>query len=95
MKGRSVKVYAGNVADAYNRLDKILKRNRVKRTLKLTERHEKKGVKRRRLKSERWRRRFANEVGWLRQISRRFLITISQQVRNKVQLVAKIRRRGA
>ena len=75
--GRSVKVNGGNVAEAYVRLDNLLKRNFVKRTVRLTERHEKKGVKRRRLRSERWRKQFANEV------------------RNKVQLVAKIRKRGA
>jgi small subunit ribosomal protein MRP21 len=51
------------VAEAYVRLDNLLKRNFVKRTVRLTERHEKKGVKRRRLRSERWRKQFANEVG--------------------------------
>ncbi|KNZ74248.1 hypothetical protein J132_07562 [Termitomyces sp. J132] len=75
--GRSVLVKGGNVADAYGRLQSILQRNRVQAQLRLTERHEKKGVKRRRLSSERWRKQFAHEV------------------RKKVQLVAKIRNRGA
>lgn len=57
-----MKVINGNVADAYRRLDSILARNRVKYELRLAERHEKKGAKRRRLKSERWRIRFADEV---------------------------------
>ena len=90
-----MKVFGGNVADAYNRLEKILRRNRIKRAIKLTERHEKRGVKRRRLESERWRRRFANEVELLCHTSCPFLMTVSQQVRNKVQLVAQIRKRGA
>ncbi|KAG6897800.1 hypothetical protein C0992_010876 [Termitomyces sp. T32_za158] len=75
--GRSVFVKNGNVGDAYSRLQTILYRNRVQIQLRQTERHEKKGVKRRRLCSERWRKRFAHEV------------------RKKVQLVAKIRNRGA
>lgn len=57
-----MKVIDGNLADAFKRLDGILARNRVRRQLKLAERHEKKGVKRRRLESERWRRLFAHEV---------------------------------
>lgn len=51
-----------SVATALRKLDTILARNRVKYELRLTERHEKKGVKRRRLQSERWRKHFANEV---------------------------------
>jgi len=47
---------------ALKKLDGILGRNRVRQELRLTERHEKKGVKRRRLLSERWRKQFANEV---------------------------------
>jgi small subunit ribosomal protein MRP21 len=50
------------VADAYQRLHNILQRNKVKRQLKLAERHEKKGEKRRRLSSERWRKQFAHEA---------------------------------
>ncbi|KAJ3867210.1 hypothetical protein EV359DRAFT_78776 [Lentinula novae-zelandiae] len=67
----------GDLADAFRRLDMILARNKVRKQLKLAERHEKKGPKRRRLESERWRRLFAHEV------------------RKNVQLVTKIRRRGA
>ncbi|KAK7467103.1 hypothetical protein VKT23_004163 [Stygiomarasmius scandens] len=75
--GRTVSVTDGNVSLALKRLDSILNRNRVRKQLRLTERHEKKGVKRRRLESERWRRLFAHEV------------------RKNVQLVTKIRNRGA
>ncbi|KAJ4469456.1 hypothetical protein C8J55DRAFT_564529 [Lentinula edodes] len=75
--GRSANVKDGDLADALRRLDMILARNKVRKQLKLAERHEKKGPKRRRLESERWRRLFAHEV------------------RKNVQLVTKIRRRGA
>lgn len=75
--GRSIEVKNGNVAEALNQLQYTLQRNRVITELRLTARHEKKGYKRRRLSSERWRRRFAHEV------------------RKKVQLVNKIRARGA
>ncbi|KAN0123877.1 hypothetical protein V8E52_002367 [Russula decolorans] len=60
--GRSIEVKNGNVADALNQLQYTLQRNRVVAELRLTARHEKKGYKRRRLSSERWRRRFAHEV---------------------------------
>ncbi|KAJ3786624.1 hypothetical protein GGU10DRAFT_310658 [Lentinula aff. detonsa] len=75
--GRSARVVDGDLADAFKRVDMILARNKVRKQLKLAERHEKKGPKRRRLESERWRRLFAHEV------------------RKNVQLVTKIRRRGA
>jgi len=75
--GRSFEVKNGNVAEALNKLQYTLWRNRVSSELRLTARHEKKGYKRRRLSSERWRKRFAHEV------------------RKKVQLVNKIRARGA
>ncbi|KAF8636471.1 hypothetical protein AX17_003287 [Amanita inopinata Kibby_2008] len=75
--GRSVRVFNGNLTDAFRKLDGILARNKVRAQLRLGERHEQKGAKRRRLSSERWRKRFAHEV------------------RQKVQLVQKIRRRGA
>jgi hypothetical protein len=52
----------GNVSDALNKLQYTLQRNRVASGLRLTARHEKKGYKRRRLSSERWRRRFSHEV---------------------------------
>ncbi|KAG5643481.1 hypothetical protein DXG03_000869 [Asterophora parasitica] len=92
--GRSVKVLGGNVADAYARLNSILQRNKVRAQLRRAERHEKKGEKRRRLESERWRRQFAHEV-------RSFALGVCvyrafrKQVRKKVQLVTKIRNRGA
>lgn len=57
-----MKVINGNVAEAYRKLEIILNKNKVKYELKRAERHEKKGVKRRRLSSERWRKQFANEV---------------------------------
>ncbi|KAJ4487983.1 hypothetical protein J3R30DRAFT_874905 [Lentinula aciculospora] len=60
--GRSVKIVDGDLADAFRKLDMILARNKVRKQLKLAERHEKKGPKRRRLESERWRRLFAHEV---------------------------------
>jgi ribosomal protein S21 len=60
--GRSFEVKHGNVADALNKLQYTLQRNRVFSELKLAARHEKKGYKLRRLSSERWRRRFAHEV---------------------------------
>lgn len=60
--GRSVEVRNGNVAEALNQLQYTLQRNRVVTELRLTARHEKKGYKRRRLSSERWRKRFAHEV---------------------------------
>ncbi|KAK2466939.1 hypothetical protein APHAL10511_001197 [Amanita phalloides] len=75
--GRSVHVANGNLADAFKKLDYILARNKVRVEARKNERHEQKGAKRRRLSSERWRKRFAHEV------------------RLKVQLVQKIRRRGA
>jgi ribosomal protein S21 len=60
--GRSIEVKNGNVAEALNTLQYTLQRNKVVTELRLTARHEKKGYKRRRLSSERWRRRFAHEV---------------------------------
>ncbi|KAJ6630777.1 hypothetical protein B0H10DRAFT_1938928 [Mycena sp. CBHHK59/15] len=74
---RSVKFKAGDFAEGSRDLDRILARNRVRYTLRATERHEKKGVKRRRISSEQWRKHFAH------------------QVRKNVQLVNKIRRKGA
>ncbi|KAH6918605.1 hypothetical protein BKA70DRAFT_1554640 [Coprinopsis sp. MPI-PUGE-AT-0042] len=75
--GRSVPVRRGNVAQSIRLLDTILQKNRVRQMLRQQQRHEKRGEKLRRLRSERWRKRFANEV------------------REKVQLVTKIRNRGA
>lgn len=63
--GRSVTVAKGRVADAIRQLDSILNKNKVRQTLRLAQRHEKRGEKRRRLESERWRKQFANEVRFL------------------------------
>lgn len=52
----------GAVAEAYNRLMRRLRGNNMWREIRSQSRHEKKGVKRRRLRSVRWRRRFAAEV---------------------------------
>jgi len=60
--GRSVPVKHGDISRAMNSLSTRLRANRVQKTWKYQMRHEKKGVKRRRLKSERWRRRFADEI---------------------------------
>ncbi|KAI0928798.1 hypothetical protein AcW2_004687 [Taiwanofungus camphoratus] len=60
--GRSIDVYNKDVAAAFAKLRRIIIQNGVVKELRLAERHEKKGDKRRRLKSERWRRRFAYEV---------------------------------
>jgi small subunit ribosomal protein MRP21 len=60
--GRTVNVQNGDVGQAYNRLRSILARNSILREANMAERHEKRGVKRRRLASQRWRRVFANEV---------------------------------
>lgn len=62
--GRSVFVGANgnNLSAAFKRLDTILSRNKVRAQAIQSERHEQKGAKRRRLSSERWRRRFAHEV---------------------------------
>lgn len=79
--GRSIPVRKDlsdtSVARAHALLEGRIRRNKVRRDYMANMRHEKKGVKRRRLESERWRRRFADHV------------------RQKVQLVQEIRRRGA
>ncbi|KAG0707790.1 hypothetical protein DFH29DRAFT_598061 [Suillus ampliporus] len=59
--GRRVFV-TGDLGEAFRRLQTRLRRNRVMQEVSRQRRHEKKGVKRRRLSSERWRRMFANEV---------------------------------
>ncbi|KAG2157078.1 hypothetical protein DEU56DRAFT_905750 [Suillus clintonianus] len=60
--GRRVLVNGGDLGEAFRRLQTRLRRNRVIQEVSRQRRHEKKGVKRRRLSSERWRRMFANEV---------------------------------
>ncbi len=59
--GRSVR-NTGNLAATFRSLQDILTRNKVFQTQRMGQRHEKKGEKRNRLKSERWRKQFANEV---------------------------------
>ena len=64
--GRSIAVkkdLAGtSVANAYIALATRIWKNKVRQDYTANMRHEKKGVKRRRLESERWRRRFADHV---------------------------------
>ncbi|OCH95514.1 hypothetical protein OBBRIDRAFT_535832 [Obba rivulosa] len=61
--GRSVRVtFRDGAASALHRLQILLRRNQVIAEYRSQERHEKKGEKRRRLESVRWRRRFAHEV---------------------------------
>ncbi|KAI1795970.1 hypothetical protein LXA43DRAFT_1090593 [Ganoderma leucocontextum] len=60
--GRSVHVFKGDVGTALRHLKTILTANNVRSQNVRDERHEKKGEKRNRLKSLRWRRRFAHEV---------------------------------
>jgi len=64
--GRTVDVKQGSgpegLNQAWNKLNNILRENNVRQELRLTIRHEQKGEKRRRLRRERWRRKFADEV---------------------------------
>ncbi|KIM87048.1 hypothetical protein PILCRDRAFT_4277 [Piloderma croceum F 1598] len=60
--GRSVIVHPDKITLALKALSNRLRGNKVLQTWKYQMRHEKKGVKRRRLVSQRWRRRFAHEV---------------------------------
>ncbi|KAI0336429.1 hypothetical protein GY45DRAFT_1238766 [Cubamyces sp. BRFM 1775] len=60
--GRSVPVTNNQVSIALTKLKGILTINAVRQTSVQDERHEKKGEKRNRLRSLRWRRRFAHEV---------------------------------
>ncbi|KAJ8487135.1 hypothetical protein ONZ51_g4357 [Trametes cubensis] len=60
--GRSVPIVYKDVSMALTKLRGILTVNAVRQTSVRDERHEKKGEKRNRLRSLRWRRRFAHEV---------------------------------
>jgi len=60
--GRSVPVKNGHIYRSLKSLANRLQTNKVYQTWKYQMRHEKKGVKRRRLRSQRWRRRFADEI---------------------------------
>ncbi|KAF7304862.1 Glycerol-3-phosphate o-acyltransferase [Mycena kentingensis (nom. inval.)] len=60
--GRRVWVMDGDFNYALGRLNRILSTNRVRPTLFASQRHEKKGERLRRIKSEQWRKHFAAEV---------------------------------
>ncbi|KAG1772654.1 hypothetical protein EDD22DRAFT_859552 [Suillus occidentalis] len=60
--GRRIYVADNQLGESFRRLQTRLRRNRLIQEVSRQRRHEKKGVKRRRLSSERWRRMFANEV---------------------------------
>ncbi|KAG9017201.1 hypothetical protein FRB90_001370 [Tulasnella sp. 427] len=60
--GRSVAVKLENFAGAYRDLNTILRDNSVRMTIRRQERHEKKGVKRRRIASQTHRRKFGQLV---------------------------------
>ncbi len=53
---------SADLGRTFDRLNGLMRQNNVSREVFRQERHEKKGYKRRRLRSERWRRRFAHEV---------------------------------
>lgn len=95
LAGRSVPVFKGDVATALRQLKAILASNNVRSQNVRDERHEKKGEKRNRLKSLRWRRRFAHEVRLSPMTPRTFNVFTPWQVRKRVQLVNEIRARGA
>ncbi|KAI9226513.1 MAG: hypothetical protein DHS80DRAFT_18641 [Piptocephalis tieghemiana] len=61
--GRSVNVPNGNVDAAYGRLGRIVRDNNIRLELRRRQRYEKPNYRRRRLKSERFRRLFARVVG--------------------------------
>lgn len=72
--GRSVSVansYNGTSATLYRQLSQLLARNHVRRELKLVERYEKPNQMRRRKRSERHRRRFADMIRKKVQLVRR------------------------
>ncbi|KAF8559555.1 hypothetical protein OG21DRAFT_1502796 [Imleria badia] len=60
--GRRLAVRNGDLQNAFQQLNLRLRQNRVAKEIALTVRHEKKGDKRARLRSERWRKRFADAV---------------------------------
>ncbi|KAL1743954.1 hypothetical protein HDZ31DRAFT_83061 [Schizophyllum fasciatum] len=61
-KGRTVRVPNNDLADAFRQLRHTLARNRVPQTFHYQKRHERKGDRRRRLRSLNWRKAFKNEV---------------------------------
>lgn len=52
----------GRVNEALRKLGDVVKFNHIRQEVRAQERHAKRGVKRRKLKSMRWRRLFASEV---------------------------------
>ncbi|KAJ7046757.1 hypothetical protein C8F04DRAFT_1061638 [Mycena alexandri] len=60
--GRSVRVNSGKFAEAVREFERVLRTNTVRHTWVSTARHEKKGPKRRRIRSEQWRKHFAHQV---------------------------------
>lgn len=58
--GRRLAVRNGDLQNAFHQLNLRLRQNHVAKENALTVRHEKKGDKRARLRSERWRKRFAD-----------------------------------
>ncbi|KAN0077309.1 hypothetical protein V8E55_011164 [Tylopilus felleus] len=60
--GRRLVVQDGDLRRAFQQLNLRLRMNNVAKEIALTVRHEKKGDKRARLRSERWRKRFADAV---------------------------------
>lgn len=60
--GRRLHVRNGDLQGAFQSLNLRLRQNHVAKEIALTVRHEKKGDKRARLRSERWRKRFADAV---------------------------------
>ncbi|KAL4067604.1 hypothetical protein V8B97DRAFT_1949945 [Scleroderma yunnanense] len=59
--GRRILV-TSDLRSTFVKLSRRLHRNSVYKEWKLSSRHEKRGIKRSRLRSERWRKRFADEV---------------------------------
>ena len=62
LSGRTVRVQNRDLSEAFRQLRVILSRNRVPQTFHYQKRHERKGDRRRRLRSENWRKAFKNEV---------------------------------
>lgn len=58
--GRRLAVRHGDLQNAFQQLNQRLRQNHVAKEIALTVRHEKKGDKRARLRSQRWRKRFAD-----------------------------------
>ncbi|KAG9318458.1 hypothetical protein JVU11DRAFT_549 [Chiua virens] len=92
--GRRLTVRNGDLNSAFQLLNSRIRNNNVAKEIALTVRHEKKGDKRARLRSERWRKRFADAARRIHLPSCPRTNQTYPQVRKKVQLVSTIRRRG-